>query len=426
MPKTSIEMMNYKIVNQTNDEGEIIFYGQVIEEMPRDWFTGEKMDGMFISLEEFMTDLEQLKTKDKLTIRMNSCGGDFNTGVVIHNLLKDLKAYKTGIIDGLAASAASIIACACDELQVFPSSRFMIHETQAGLCGWFTGNDLNKVINQLESCRVSMLQIYQDKSGKKEKELETLIDAETWFVGQTIIDNGFADKLILDEKQDIKMQIENNGKILIANGVKHDISTYKNFPKEDLNIKEENLIEKITNKVINSLAKKQENAQIVQGGNIKTATEEVSNIAKSKEIQEKGGSIVAKTIEELRNECPELVAQIEDAATETAKKAAVETERKRLQEIESIEASIADTELINAAKYGETACTAAELAMQSMQKQAALGTAHLENIKKDAVESNTNKVEAAANGGTPGVGDDKTELVNKLSTALKAQFGGNK
>lgn len=413
--KNSIRMMNYKIVNKTNDEGEIIFYGEVVEEIPRDWWTDEPVDGMYIALNDFMKDLEQIKNKDKITIRINSVGGDFNTGVVIHNLLKNLKAYKTGIIDGLCASAATLIACACDELHVFPSSRFMIHDAQAGLCGWFTKDKLTKVCNQLVSTEESMAQIYIAKCQKSEEEILNLTNLETWFVGQKIIDNGFADKLISDEKRDVNFKIENNGKILVANGVKHDISAYKNFPQEDLNLKEESLIEKITNKVINSLAGKQETAGV----------SEINNTAQKTDIQEQeGGTVVAKTVEELKTECPELVAQIENAAKTDASQSAVVAERQRIQEIEAIEASIGDQELINAAKYGEKACSASELALQALQKQSAIGKNHLDDINADTTASKTKDVVATANDGNPeNVADEAMKKVNLLDKAFN---GGNK
>ena len=105
-----------------------------------------------------------------------------------------------------------------------------------------------------------------------------------------------------------------------------------------------------------------------------------------------------KTTEELRTAEPQLVSQIEAAAAAEA----VANERKRLQGIDEIAATVGDTDMVQDAKYGEGACTAEQLAFRAMQKQAKLGTKHLENVAADNKASGAQKVEAAANDG-----DDK-------------------
>ena len=105
-----------------------------------------------------------------------------------------------------------------------------------------------------------------------------------------------------------------------------------------------------------------------------------------------------KTTEELRTAEPQLVSQIEAAAAAEA----VANERKRIQSIDEIAPSVGDIEMVQDAKYGEGACTAEQLAFRAMQKQAKLGTKHLENVAADNKDSGVQKVEAAANDG-----DDK-------------------
>ena len=85
------------------------------------------------------------------------------------------------------------------------------------------------------------------------------------------------------------------------------------------------------------------------------------------------------TPEELRQQYPDVVTQIENAAREAAASEAVTAERSRLQEIETIEATVGDPELIKEAKYGPTACSAQELAFKAMKKQAQLGAQHIQN-----------------------------------------------
>jgi hypothetical protein len=99
-----------------------------------------------------------------------------------------------------------------------------------------------------------------------------------------------------------------------------------------------------------------------------------------------------KTTEELRTAEPQLVSQIEAAAAAEA----VANERKRLQGIDEIAATVGDTDMVQDAKYGEGACTAEQLAFRAMQKQAKLGITHLQNVAADNKASGAQKVEAAA------------------------------
>ena len=97
-----------------------------------------------------------------------------------------------------------------------------------------------------------------------------------------------------------------------------------------------------------------------------------------------------KTQEELRNAFPELVAQIEAAA----KAEGANAERNRIQEIESVQAAIADTQLINDAKYGEKPMNAQELAFAAMKAQAATGAQVVASIAADAANSGAADVTA--------------------------------
>lgn len=105
------------------------------------------------------------------------------------------------------------------------------------------------------------------------------------------------------------------------------------------------------------------------------------------------------TPEELRAKYPEVVAQIEAAAREAASAEATAAERSRLKEIEAIEKTVGDAELIAAAKYGDNACTAQELAFNAMKKQAQLGEQHIQNTAADFKASNAAGVGSVPNSG---------------------------
>ena len=126
------------------------------------------------------------------------------------------------------------------------------------------------------------------------------------------------------------------------------------------------------------------------------------------------------TIDELREACPALVQDIENAARAEG----VAAERARLQGIDNIANAIADTELLNSARYGDEPLTAEQLAFRAMQAQAALGNQMLNNIASDATASGAEDVPAAPNGGAEtvvdSVEDDKAkvnEIVNLFKSA---------
>ena len=111
------------------------------------------------------------------------------------------------------------------------------------------------------------------------------------------------------------------------------------------------------------------------------------------------------TIEEMRAQHPEVVAQIEQAAVNAAQTQAnadaVAAERQRLAAIDSIAASIPDQQLVHDAKYGDNPCTAQELCFRVMQQSAAAGQQFIANYKADGAAAGTAAVGAAPNGGAP-------------------------
>ena len=120
----------YTMASNTGEDAEITMYGEIVESQPTDWWTGEPVEGEYIVQSEFLGDLEQVSDCKKLTIRMNSLGGDAGVSILIHNRLRELSNNGTEItciVDGVAMSGGSLIMCACDKVRVNPSSLIMIH-----------------------------------------------------------------------------------------------------------------------------------------------------------------------------------------------------------------------------------------------------------------------------------------------------------
>lgn len=316
------------------DTAEITLYGDVVAERPVDWWSGEPLPGQYISPEGFAEDLAAIKDKKVINIKINSVGGDVYTGLAIHNVLKELPGTKNVIVEGIAASAASVIAMAGDTIKMFPGSLMMIHGVAAFFYDYFNIGDLKKVIKAMDASERAIAAIYAAKTGTDETTLRAMMEKETWFTGAEAVAKGFADELL--DGDNPQMQLNAADRLLIVNGVKHSTDGL-NLP-ERLNIP-------------------QFKPQLAAG-----PKKPVQDTQKPK------GEQKAMTIEELRAQHPELVAQIEQDA--------VNADRARIQEIEEIQDTIGDAELIAAAKF--TAPTnAATLALEAMKKQKAQGSIFL-------------------------------------------------
>lgn len=380
------------------DTAEITMYGDVCAQQPVDWWTGEPEPGMYITPEGFLEDLALIKDKGQITIKLNSCGGDLYTGIAIHNALKGLKGHKTVIVEGIAASAASVIACSGDDVQVYPGSMIMIHGVAGMFRDYMTIGDLKQAIKGFDAAEQAIAEIYHAKTGTDTDTLRGMMTKETWMVGQTAVDKGFANTLLGEEGP--AMTLSADKKVLLVAGVRHDVKAFHNIPG-GIPVKEG------------------DPAAPAAGTNNNTRP---TNKAGG---ENKGGNN-PMTEQELRAQHPELVASIERAAVEAARTEIVASERARLQAIESIEAQIGDTQLIAEAKYGENACDAAQLALKAMQKQAAQGAAHLAGVKNDAAKSGAAGVTGNPNGGNSDNGDDDKAEFDGIVNAYKSISGGRK
>lgn len=133
-----------------------------------------------------------------VTIWLNSPGGDVVAAARIYNMLLDYPGKVTVNIDGIAASAASVIAMAASTVAMSPVSMLMIHNPATLAMGDKT--ELSRALDMLESVKDSIINAYQLKTGLSRAKLSKLMDAETWMDATAAIDLGFADE-ILTSKQ---------------------------------------------------------------------------------------------------------------------------------------------------------------------------------------------------------------------------------
>lgn len=376
-PQAAAAPRFWNMASVSDDEGEITLYGDVMSHQPTDWWTGEPLPGLYITPEGFMEDLAIVKDKKKITVKLNSCGGDLYTGIAIHNALKALPGEVNVVVEGIAASAASVIMCGGDTVTVYPGSLIMIHGVKVGLCEYLSIQDMKQYTKAMDAMERAVAEIYSAKTGMAVDTLRGMITKETWLTGREAIEKGFADVLNEDDG-DMKLTMSADKKILFCNGVSHNIEGLRNIPGT------------IPVAPINAAP------PAVKRGVNKNQAAKATN---------KEGGNTPMTIEEMRAQYPDIVAQIEReavaAAQTQADNAAVDTERQRIQAIDSIAASIPDPQLVNDAKYGENRCTAQELSFRVLQQSAAAGQQFLGDYKADGAASGANKVGAAPNSGAP-------------------------
>ena len=125
---------------------------------------------------------------------INSPGGDCVAAAQIYNMLMDYKGSVTVKIDGIAASAASVIAMAGTKVLVSPVSMLMIHNPMTVAMG--DSAEMEKAIEMLASVKDSIINAYEIKTGLSRAKLSHLMDAETWMDAKKAVELGFADEIM--------------------------------------------------------------------------------------------------------------------------------------------------------------------------------------------------------------------------------------
>lgn len=133
-----------------------------------------------------------------VVVNVNSPGGDMFEGLAIYNLLREHKGTVTVKVLGVAASAASIIAMAGDNIQVARAGFLMIHNAWIGVAG--NRNDLREYADYLEPFDRSMADIYAARTGEDMAAIQKLMDNESWIGGSDAVERGFADALLASDE----------------------------------------------------------------------------------------------------------------------------------------------------------------------------------------------------------------------------------
>lgn len=199
----------YRIRNAAEDDdgpAEILIY----DEIGYGWWGG-------VSAQDFAKDLGAI-TADEITVRLNSPGGDVFDGIAILNALRSHKATITVYVDGLAASAASFIAMAGDEIVMRRNSEMMIHDASSYGAG--NAGDLRKRADDLDRVSNNIASIYAERTGGTTEEWRDFMLAETWYSAQEAVDAGLANRV------DAKVETEEDDKAAAKNSFDLSIFNY--------------------------------------------------------------------------------------------------------------------------------------------------------------------------------------------------------
>ena len=340
--------------NQAAGSAELLLYGDISDSS---WWGDE------VTPKTFADELNALGPLTSLTVRINSGGGDVFAAQTIGNLLEQHTAQVTARIDGLCASAATIIACHCDKVVAANDSTYMIHPVRMGIFDFADAVTLQQYIGALNTIRENILNLYTKKTGREKDEVAAWMDATSWWTGEEAKTNGFVDELVDDGEKTV---VENRGGLLFVNSVN------MNLP-----------FDKAPKFVQNSVA-----AAPAASGFVNTSTpaEKPGNNS-HKEDTNMANEI--KTVDELRGAYPALVDQIEQAAALRATNA----ERQRIRDIEEM-ALPGSEQITNEAKYDKP-MSASDYAKAAMKNAKEQGAAWLNTMQQGANASGVNSVGSA-------------------------------
>lgn len=166
----------YRIENKADETATIYVYDEI--------------SAWGITAKDFVNDLGNIKAKT-INLRINSPGGNVFDGITIHNALKQHAATVNVQVDGLAASIASIIAMAGDEIRMAQNSFMMIHNAWSYTAG--NAVQMRKLADTLDKIDATLISTYQAKTGASESDIKKMMADETWLNADDALAKGFCD-----------------------------------------------------------------------------------------------------------------------------------------------------------------------------------------------------------------------------------------
>lgn len=356
--------MQLKINVVENNAPEVLLY-DVIGGM--DVNTGE-----VLTAKSFIEQVRLLANSSLINIRINSAGGSVFDAVAIYNYLLDMSCEIHVYIDGLAASAASLIAMAGDKIFMPKNALIMIHNPSSFIDG--NAEDLKNAAETLDKVRNGMLEIYMAKTGMERGELIKMLDAETWLDADEALKLGFCDEVIdavqiqncLIDKDRIKLLNDGCGAEVVGSMAKSLLE------KTDFEVKKRDA---------QGTERKFKTAE-----DLTAAYPDLAGKIETQAVRVFLNRQKSWSVEDLKAAYPDLVKEIEAKAagadvqgTEQNFNSGVEAERSRLKELDDLLKLVPECEaIINQAKY-ESFKHAGDIALEVLRNSKALKA-----LKQDA------------------------------------------
>lgn len=238
-----------------------------------------------ITPKQFKSELES--GEGDITVWINSVGGCVFAASQIYNMLRDYQGKVKVKIDGIAASAASVIAMAGDEILMSPISLMMIHDPATIAVG--DTEEMRKAISRLSEIKEAIINAYQEKSRLSRKRISDLMAAETWINAKKAVELGFADGILFErenEEEQENERIKNNKKEWRKNRGEgeNNNSAWNNWDKSESLIFSRMAV---TNKILDKLKlKREKNSEKNSGFEDKYSKLKLKNSEKDSEFED--------------------------------------------------------------------------------------------------------------------------------------------
>ena len=164
---------------------------QIMDQIGRDWWTDEGTEA-----KDFMAAVRDLGELDSIDLEINSPGGNVHQGVSIANFIKQHPANWNAKVVGNAASIASVIACACDTVEMGVGTNFLVHKPSSLLFGMVNADEARSLAQDLDTIENSITEFYTariEASGKTAEDLDALMREDRYMTSDEAIEWGFAD-----------------------------------------------------------------------------------------------------------------------------------------------------------------------------------------------------------------------------------------
>lgn len=400
--------------------------GEIVSRSPP-----ELRDEPFCAEADVLKAIREADPDEEIELVIDSLGGSLTAGIAIYRALKNHRGSVTAKVEGYAASAASIVMCAADQIEVYNSSLIMIHGVQV-VGEQISAANIQKLAGDIESLDSAIADIYVNRTGNNVETIRDWMNPEKWMSGADAVKLGFADSIRPEQRKAPAM--ENKARLQAkANPLTKE--EMENFMKniEDIGKELANACNPEKKKCEDDAAEDPKKDQEAENKPKAEADEEKKPDAEdggdaaekeeeSKDPDDDTSEDETSDDEEKKEEEKPKDNPFQNMADAVAKAIADENERiKALDEI----ADLVPKKLLNEAKYGKTKMTAQELSYKVMMESKKQGRNFLNAWSDDQKDSGVNEV-----AGEPAVdkltakADAKARTLSNAIKAVNEERGG--